>query len=392
MPTSGSASTGALNQTSTYSLSCTGAAGSATASATVSVTSVPSSTGLKVSGNRLVDDNGNTIKLRGVQYTGAFEWGCSHSPGGDGARLTQTQVNELLSWHINAVRVGIAEDCWLGINGMPYGMTASQYQQHVKAWLDLLHQNHIYTEVSLMYAAPGTTLSTVQNPMPDEDHSPAFWTSIANYLKSEPMTFFGIYGEPHPPFSGENAWSCWRNGGSNCPSVTDGTTGAHYAAAGMQELVNDIRNTGASLPLSVGGINWATDLSAWLTNKPTDPQNQLVAEYHQYPGDEGCYVAGDISVANNSSCWNQTLAPITQQVPLFNGEAGEFAHSDTCSWTYLPTWLTWAEAHGVSYTLWKWGLGNGPCQNMALVTDQGSTPSPIYGQGYKSWLTQYAGK
>jgi hypothetical protein len=43
-PTSGSVSTGALNITTTYSLSCTGTGGTATASATVTVSSVPTTT------------------------------------------------------------------------------------------------------------------------------------------------------------------------------------------------------------------------------------------------------------------------------------------------------------------------------------------------------------
>ena len=291
-------------------------------------------------------------------------------------RATSRPVNALLSWHINAVRISLPEDCWLGINGMPIGETVDQFRQAVKGWVDLLHASGIYTEVFLMYAAPGSKPSTHQAQMPDQDHSPSFWTSVAIYLKDEPDTFFGMYGEPHPPYLGESFWTCWLKGGSYCPSVVYDSDGSNapYTAAGMQELIDVIRATGASQPVSVSGVNWAADLSAWLANKPSD--SQLIAEYHQYPGDEPCFESGEVQVANNSTCWNRTFAPITRQVPLWNREAGDYAHSDASSWTCLPPWLSSLEAHGGSSSVFKWLPSTDSSDPARTVADRGLRPHP----------------
>ena len=136
--------------------------------------------GLRVQGSHLVDDSGSDVTLHGVFYS-SFEWACSHGSGISSMPIDATAAQELVAWQINFVRIGIPEDCWLGINGQPHGTTVSAYQQALKSWIDLLHSDGIYTEVGLMYAAPGSNPSVTQPAMPDEDHSPAFWKSIATY-------------------------------------------------------------------------------------------------------------------------------------------------------------------------------------------------------------------
>ena len=38
-------------------------------------------------------------------------------------------MNAMLAWKINAVRVTINEDCWLGINGLPADGNPAGYRQ-----------------------------------------------------------------------------------------------------------------------------------------------------------------------------------------------------------------------------------------------------------------------
>jgi endoglucanase len=341
---------------------------------------------LHVSRHRLVVRSGRGISLRGVNWTGpAFD--CTHG-GGVGEPLARRAVQALLAWHINVVRVGVAEDCWLGINGAPIGMTASAYRQWLAHDLRVLHRHGIYTEVGLTYAAPGSRLSDHQPAMPDRDHSVTFWRSFARWFKSEPDTFFGLFGEPSPPSRNENQWLCWREGGPACPTVR--YWGRSYAAAGMQELVDIIRAAGSVLPISVSGVHWATDLSGWLRYEPRDPLHQLLAEWHQYPGDEPCYDFSGHAVRNDVACWNGVIGQLAKHVPVFNGEAGEYAHSDACKWRALPSYLAWAEAHRVGYALWSWGPPiprTIPCENMALIEDYSGKPTPIYGWGYRHWLS-----
>lgn len=333
----------------------------------------PQLNGLRVSGNRLVDDSGNPVMLRGVFYA-SFHWACDHEGGIPSQPIEQSSAQELLDWHINFVRIGVAEDCWLGINGLPLGTTASAYRDALKSWVDLLHKDGIYTEIGLMDAGPGSIRST-QMTMPDEDHSPAFWQSFASTFKDEPDTIFGLYGEPHP--AGSQAWDTWLNGGQVLSGSVGGTV--TYEAAGMQQLIDTIRGTGATQPISVSGIDHAQDLSEWLQYEPNDPDHQLIAEWHEYGG----------GLCSTAACWATWPTQIASQVPLLNGEVGEHLGDNACQWSFMPTYLSWAEAHDVSYAAWKWASSGGTCFNMALIADQNGDPTPVYGQGYQAWLADH---
>jgi Cellulase (glycosyl hydrolase family 5) len=323
--------------------------------------------GIAIKGNRFVTGSGQPITLHGVNYPG-FEWTCSHNqelffPHDASA------VRALVSWHINIARVGIAEDCWLGINGLSPQVSGPAFQQAVVNFVNLLHHYGIYVEISLMYVAPGSTVSIDQMPMPDADHAITVWKQVANTFKNDHNVIFGAYGEPQP-----NSWSCWRDGGPSC--------NLGYSAVGMQTLVNTIRATGATQPISVSGGTWGGDLSQWLQYEPNDPLHSLSAEWHLY---------GDENLCNTQACWNSTILPITQRVPVINGELGESAFSNTCAFTFMQTYLAWADAHNVSYEVWKWSPDEqGPCGNMALITNYDGTPSPVYGEGYKGHLAALA--
>lgn len=364
-----------------------GCGGPADREATVS--SVHSSTevaGLHIEGNRYEVDS-RPVMLRGVFYS-SFEWACVHGGGNSDAPLTEAAVRALLSWRVNVVRLGVPEDCWLGINGAPIGSTVSSYRHALSDFVKLLHHNGIYTEIGLMYAAPGTNLSNVQAAMPDENHSPAFWKSFATFFKHEPDTIFGLYGEPKPDRSATpQPWECWQQGGTKCDVTYDGSP---YLAAGMQQLVDTIRATGATQPISVSGVHAAADISEWLRYAPTDPLHQLGAEWHQY-GLNLCWGTGDVAESNTTACWDDAVAQVARKVPLLNGELGEHLRLSTCAWTFMPTYLNWAEAHHVNYEVWKWGTGKpGTCYNMALIESFDGNPTPVYGQGYRDWLLTHS--
>src|SRR5947209_4960082 len=65
---------------------------------------------LHISGNRFIDLTGHPVRMRGVNWTGPA-YACTHG-GGVGEPLTRSAMHALLAWHINVVRIGVAEDCW----------------------------------------------------------------------------------------------------------------------------------------------------------------------------------------------------------------------------------------------------------------------------------------
>ena len=194
----------------------------------------------------------------------------------------------IASWHTNAARLQLNEDCWLGINGVNPAYGGANYQAAIGNYVNLLQQNGLYVILSLAWNAPGTTASNGQQVMADADHAPAFWRSVATAFRYDPGVVFDLYNEPH-----DISWDCWLNG---C------TTSGGWQAAGMQTLVNAVRMAGATQPLLLSGVGWGNDLTQWLGSRPNDPANALVASFHEY----------DITACVTLSCWTSTVLPVAQ--------------------------------------------------------------------------------
>ena len=108
---------------------------------------------------------------------------------------------------MNAVRIGLNEDCWLGINDVPPEYSGEAYRQAIVDYVGLLHRAGLYVILELHWVAPGTTLADRQRGMPDADHAPAFWTSVATAFRHDPYAIFDLFNEPDGV-----SWECWRDG------------------------------------------------------------------------------------------------------------------------------------------------------------------------------------
>jgi hypothetical protein len=276
------------------------------------------------------------------------------------------------SWRINAVRVPLNEHCGLGINGAPAAFSGAAYQRAIADFVALVRGAGMYAILDLHWNAPGATLAKHQEPMADRDHAPDFWRSVASAFKGDLGVIFDLYNEPY--LSADNgakdAWECWLRG---C-AITSPDVAGPWQSAGMQELVDAVRSTGARNVVMVGGLAYANDLSAWLAHAPRDPIAQLVASAHVYSFN-GC---------KDATCWNAELAPIAAAVPLVTGEIGE----DDCAHGFIDAYMAWADARGVSYLGWTWNAWEckaGP----ALVSDSNGTPTP-FGAGLKAHFLEVA--
>jgi Cellulase (glycosyl hydrolase family 5)/Ricin-type beta-trefoil lectin domain-like len=319
--------------------------------------SVP--TGLHVVGNKIEDGSGHILTPRGVDRMGT-EYSCLTGSTFDGP-VDQTAVSAILTWDVGIVRVPLNEDCWLGINGEPSGFSVGTYQQNIVNWVNLLNQNGIVVILDLHWNNSGGNKSTGQEQMPDLDHTPAFWTSVANRFKSNSSVIFDLYNEPH-----DVSWSCWKNGSSSAYGGSCNTV--PFAVAGMQTLVNTVRATGSSNIVMLGGLSYSNDLSGWLANKPYDSKNETIASVHIY----------NFNACINASCWNSVLAPIAAQYPIIIGELGE---NDCPSSSFISGLMSWADQHGIGYLAWAWA--NYACPS--LLTNYNGTPTG-YGQGFKNHM------
>lgn len=143
-------------------------------------------TGISVSGNRLVDGNGNPVHLQGVNRSGT-EYACVQGWGIFDGPNDAASIKRIASWNVNIARVLLNEDCWLNINGIDQQYAGKKYINAVVNYVNLLHRYGMYAEVSLIWGAPGSYQATYQPDAPDEDHSPAMWSSMARILRRIPM-------------------------------------------------------------------------------------------------------------------------------------------------------------------------------------------------------------
>ena len=312
----------------------------------------PTATGaaaLHVEGNRLVNAAGATVLLHGVDMSGT-ESACAQNwttdPFGGQPEDDAATFAAMQSWDINAVRVPLNEDCWLGINGVEIG--GSAYQDAVVKLVNDLQAAGFYVIVDLHWSAPGSQVALSQNPAPDEDHSPAFWSSVATTFGSDGRVLFDLYNEPYFYWttSGEDQWQCLWQGCTLTQYVTGGqpyTVSTNWTTAGFDQLTTDIRGAGAPNVIMAGCVNWADDCSEWASSfsKWGSGDANTVVSWHTYPG-EDCDAA---------SCWNSVIAPLANGRPVIVGETGD---SSAGPETYLPTFLPWADAHRLSYLAWTW--------------------------------------
>jgi hypothetical protein len=317
--------------------------------------------GLHVGGNRLLDGRGRLVRFHGVNRSGT-EYACIQGDGIFDGPSDARSVQAIARWHVNAVRIPLNEDCWLGINNVDARYAGRNYRNAIVRYVQLLHRYRIYAELSLMWAAPGAYRATYQPGSPDADHAPAFWSSLAATFRNDRNVVLAPWGETVVDAN------CFLNGGV-C-QATFGPSNTPYKTAGMQQAVNVMRKAGYRGVISIPGINYANDLSKWLSHRPRDPRQQLIAEAHVY-GKNPC---------DTTACLDSTLAPVARRVPLIFGETGETYDASSCGSAHISAFVRWADAHRVGYLAWTWDTWRN-CS--ALISDYYSA-APF--SAYATWV------
>jgi hypothetical protein len=340
---------------------------------------------LSVAGSRFVDAAGQGVRLLGVNRSGSeFECIQGGSPGSRGWGLFDGPTDAasaaaIASWHVNAVRIPLNEDCWLGINGVDKRWGGQSYQDQVRQYVQTLRAAGMYVVLDLHWSAPSDIPALSQQPMPDADHAPAFWRSVARTFNSDQGVVFDLYNEPflygsYLADSFADPWTCWLHGCELIQYLTGGspyTRPLRWRAAGMQELVDAVRSTGARNVLMIAGLGWANDLTGWLAHRPNDRTGNIAASWHSYDG-QGC---------SRTQCWGTVIDAIGARVPVVVGETGDSVCSPVA---FDRVFLPWADRHGLSYLGWTWNAW-GDCQNI-LIRDYSGTPTPNYGAYFRDHL------
>jgi endoglucanase len=315
--------------------------------------------GVHVVANRLVTAAGSTVQLGGVGRSGT-EYACL---GGRGVFVGPTgpaTVAAMAEWHIDAVRLPLNEDCWLGINGLSAASSGAAYRNAIAGYVRQLEDRGIVVDLDLHWSAPGGERAASQQQMADVDHSVRFWQDVASAFRNDPHVLFELYNEPYGV-----TWSCWRDG---CAVPASRTTPA-YQAAGMQKLVDSVRATGARNPLLLDGLAKASDLGGWRAYEPFDPAHALVAAWHIY-GPSGC----------GPSCWQQKVSEV-HGTPLLVTELGQ----NDCGSSFVSSLMSWLDRRDIGYLAWAWNTWPG-CKGPSLITGYSGTPHTRYGEAVRKHL------
>jgi endoglucanase len=331
---------------------------------------------LHVSGNKLVNAYGQQVVLHGVDRSGT-EFMCVQKGEIFDGPNTMASIRVMKNMGINAVRVPLNEACWNGESYVKKAASGATYRAAVAQYVKRLNANGIVAILDLHWTDglyPGAASACMsaqavcQKPMPDAAHALPFWKSVAQTFKGNDAVIFDLFNEPYPEQADHTneteGWQCWLHGGSDC-------VGIPYQVAGMQDMVNAVRSTGASNVLMLGGLEWSNDLSQWLKYEPVDPDHNLAASWHSY----------NFNACSTTACWNQQIAPVIAKVPLIAGEIGE----NDCAGEYINKLTAWMDSKSASYLAWTWNSDFNCNSGPGLITSYNGHPTK-FGAAYEADL------
>ena len=317
---------------------------------------------------------GCNFRLTGVNCSGLeYSPGGFGAPSGYGGDIKQTITGAVNTWKANIVRIPLSQDYWFG-NG---GANQTTYRNIVDGAIATATSLNCYVELDLQWSGTGTWgTATGQQSMPDSN-ARAFWHDVAGRYANNPGVIFDLFNEPYT-----TSWTIWKNGG---------TASEGFSTPGFQQLVKDVRDTGAKNIISVGGLGYSWNMTGVQANALTDTNTGntltgygIMYEAHIYDNKGGTTEASKIALWNS----NVTVA-VTAGFCVMMGEFGPGSGQDASGCTpFESDLLSWINGNNTaSYTYnamaWNFSTEASPC---LLSSWSGFTATACHGAQVKSWL------
>jgi hypothetical protein len=223
-------------------------------------------------GNKLLDrDTGKPVVLKGMAMMGG-EYSCVHGQGVFAGPANETVVDGMVAWGINAIRLPMNEDCWLGQHGVDPRVSGPAYQSRFVQFVELLLSRGFVVVLDLHWTNSTGGLARGQDLFLSSS-SPKFWASVASHpaLRSRPGVVFELFNEPHdaPGGTAKLTPECFLNG-QGCPhAAVAAGDGSNGCTAALQQLCGSARRA------SIGSC-WVCEDAHQSTLKPVCSDADLV--------------------------------------------------------------------------------------------------------------------
>jgi hypothetical protein len=306
--------------------------------------------GYYVKGNTVCTALGKAHLFHGVDRP-SLEW----SPIGQNLSAPDFQL--MASWQANVVRIALNQDFWLaGSSATPNKLYDAGYPYLVDSAVNWAESAGMDVILDLHWSDTGVLggcdpMGNCQQSMADVN-SITFWTEVATRYKDDGRVLFELYNEPH-----DVTWDVWKGGGSS---------GKGWTAVGMQQLYSAVRAAGADNLVVIGGLNYAFDLSGVPSNR-IEGYNIL---YATHPYNES---------GKGPASWDRSWGFLTATDPVVVTEFGDSSMVTTdggvsaCASAYSQELITYADAHGASWTAWAWFPGG--CAFPSVIAGWDGTPN-----------------
>ena len=327
-------------------------------------------------GTSILAPDGNAWRFEGVNRSG-YEL----SPDGTLA-LNQFghEAEAMWAWGMTAVRLPLNQEYWLmncevpasSVHPTPQRADGSswRYRDLIDAEVAKFTSRGLLVLLELHVSSRGNGSGCEAQPdaalheMPDQ-RSLVFWRSAAERYRGSSMVAFDLFNEPHlhdsegsPSYA--DAQRIWRDGGTVTYRVRTGLLPRTYSydAIGMQALYEEVRATGATNLVFVGGLYYAHRPEV-MVNAPLDASG-LVASVHMY-------------------CLGCAEIPSAEQTQFIDGERRgepdglgvgdryptvitEFGTDEWWDGADNRRYLEYFSSKGFGWSVWTWaggGLGTG---------------------------------
>ncbi len=221
---------------------------------------------LRVSGNRLVDENGKEVWLQGVCID-SLQW----SAGGE--QILKSLQVAIEQWHANVIRLPVTDEFWSGRNKWQNDK-GMKYRSFVDSVIREANRRNAYVVLDLhRFKSPN-------------DEQIEFWYDAATRYANQPGVLFELFNEPH-----SISWTEWKSA--------------------MQKLLDTVRNAKADNVVIIGGLDWGYDLTGIASGEyvlqDTATGRGIVYSSHIYPW---------------KFQWDKYVLKAAEKYPLFIGEVG----------------------------------------------------------------------